>query len=163
MFYAARSGKQHLAFECLESRHLLSADFGAVDFHDDFAKQAPAPAIIAIAPTAQRTGRVEPFEESKGQVAASFNNHHPQQLANHFGSFESDDLETDDADPDDYDREQETVFVGAIRSALIIGVDAHPSVVIRRSELPAWPPIRIACENGEVDSRVESVALSKVG
>lgn len=126
MFYAARSGKQHLAFECLENRHLLSADFGAVDFHDDLAKQAPAPAIITIAPTAQTAGRVAPLEESKGQVTASFNDYRPQQLTNHFGSFESEDLKTDDADPDDNEREQQQiVFVGAIRSAQII-----------RSELP---------------------------
>lgn len=39
-----------LALECLENRHLLSADFGAVDFHRDLAKQAPVPAIKTSSP-----------------------------------------------------------------------------------------------------------------
>ncbi|MCA9158699.1 MAG: hypothetical protein KDA72_10255, partial [Planctomycetales bacterium] len=126
MFYAARSGKQHLALECLENRHLLSADFGAVDFHADLAKQAPAPAIIAIAPTTQMAGQVDPFEESRSQITANFKDHPPQHLTNHFSSFGSNDLESDDVDPDDYDRQpQQIVFVGAIRSTQII-----------RSELP---------------------------
>ncbi|MCC7334503.1 MAG: hypothetical protein IT422_05385 [Pirellulaceae bacterium] len=126
MFYAARSGKQHLALECLENRHLLSADFGAVDLHIDLAKQAPAPAIVAIAPTAQMSGQVDPFGESKSRVTAKYKDHPSQHLANHFGTFESGDSGTDDVDPDDYDRlPQQVVFVAAIRSAQIM-----------RSELP---------------------------
>ena len=60
--------------------------------------------------------------------------------------------------------EEITITVLEVKGSRVrIGVDAHPSVVIRRSELPARPPIRIVGENGEVDSKVESVALSKVG
>ena len=49
-------------------------------------------------------------------------------------------------------------------SRVCIGVDAHTSVVIRRSELPSWPPIRVVGENGEVaTNKVENVVLSQVG
>ncbi|MCA9158459.1 MAG: carbon storage regulator [Planctomycetales bacterium] len=49
-------------------------------------------------------------------------------------------------------------------SRVRIGVEAPASVVIRRSELAAWPPIRVVNENGQVaTSKVENVVLSQVG
>lgn len=60
--------------------------------------------------------------------------------------------------------EEITITVLEVQGSRVrIGIDAHSSVAIRRSELPAWPPSRIVEEDGEVDSKVESVALSQVG
>lgn len=60
--------------------------------------------------------------------------------------------------------EEITITVLQVQGSRVrIGVDADASVVIRRSELPAWPPIRIVGKNGETHGKVESVALSQFG
>lgn len=60
--------------------------------------------------------------------------------------------------------EEITITVLEVQGSRVrIGIDAHSSVAIRRSELPAWPSIRIVEENGEIASNIASVALSQVG
>lgn len=92
MFHAARSGKQHLAFECLENRNLLNADCGPVDFQDGLPKQAPATAIMTLAPTERTTGPAE----TKGQVPPGYSVQPLQQQLTLVGEYDLGDFESDE-------------------------------------------------------------------
>lgn len=96
MFHAARSGKQHLAFESLESRHLLSGDLRVVDFQDAFVKQAPASSIVTVAPAVLLAGQVDIHEDSKVQVFVDYSAERPLHVATHFDGFESEELKADE-------------------------------------------------------------------
>lgn len=54
-----------------------------------------------------------------------------------------------------------TITVLSVQGSRVrIGLDAQTSIAIRRSELPAWPPVRIKSERGEFASEVDCIVLS---
>ncbi len=57
--------------------------------------------------------------------------------------------------------EEITITVLDVQGSRVrIGFDAHPSVMIRRSEIPFGHPVKIVGENVEVDNKVERVSHS---
>lgn len=143
MFHAARSGKQLLAFECLENRRLLSADFGAAKSNVGLPELPPVSAIMIPALTSNAAGYADSFEYLP-EFSSDNSVQLPPLLTTQIGEFVLDELETNDIWRDDLgpNREQtQVVSLEAIqfiqRSLINSQSSIAPNLIIELTALKA--------------------------